>query len=62
MKSVSEMGADSGGSGTGGRRLWNVIVLEQKPVFGSTKLAIRMEGFWNFFQKRKFAGMESVGA
>lgn len=39
-KSVIEMGADSGGSGTGGRRLWNVIVLEQNPVFESTKLAI----------------------
>ena len=44
MKSVTETGADSGGSGAGGRRLWNVIVLEQKPLFGSTKLAI---GNWN---------------
>lgn len=40
MKSVSETGADSGGSGTGGRRLRKVMVLEQKPEFGSTELAI----------------------
>lgn len=40
MKSVSETGAHAVGSGTGGRRLWNVIVLEQKPLFGSTDLAI----------------------
>lgn len=43
-KSIDEMGADWGGSETGDRRLWNVMVLEQKPLFGSTtKVAIRME-------------------
>ncbi|MBA0800144.1 hypothetical protein Gohar_010596 [Gossypium harknessii] len=31
IKSVNETGADFGGSGMRGRRLWNVIVLEQKP-------------------------------
>lgn len=40
MKSVSETGAGSGGSGTGGQRLWNVIVLEQKPELGSMAVAI----------------------
>lgn len=59
-KSIDETGADSGGSETGDRRLWNVIVLEQRPLFGSTtKVAIRMERSFSVITK-EIGGMGGV--
>ncbi|KAJ0536624.1 hypothetical protein HanIR_Chr09g0443651 [Helianthus annuus] len=38
-----ESGCDGGGRGAGGRRLWKILVVELKPLRGSTEVVFAID-------------------